>query len=77
MNSLTPLGKIVAGFAGIAMFIMVLGFAGYIETLPNPTTPASLDECDAIYHAVYILDGNPAQASLVSTGESLGCPFTE
>lgn len=69
---LTKRGEKVVAIASVFGFIAILGIAGAIETQPNPATDA---QCDSIYHAVMILEDNPARESLIHTAWDLDCPF--
>jgi len=71
---LTKRGQSVLGVAFIVGLLGAMGIAGAIETQPNPATD---EQCDSIYHAVYILDGNPARVDLIHTAFDLGCPFED
>jgi hypothetical protein len=73
---LTKRGERVLGAAFVVGLLAAIGFAGHIETM-QPQTIATDSECDAIYHAVYILDGNPARIDLIHTAFDLGCPFED
>ena len=71
---LTNRGRKVVAIASVFGFLSLLGIAGAIETQPNP---ASDSECDAIYHAVWVLENNPARVDLIHTAFDLGCPFED
>ena len=72
--TLTKRGERVLGATFIIGLLAAMGIAGHIETQPNPASNA---QCDAIYHAVYVLDGNPARDSLIQTAWDLNCPFED
>jgi len=71
---LTKRGQAVAGVAIIAGLLGAMGIAGAIETQPNPATD---EQCNDIYHAVYILENNPARIPLIHLAFDLGCPFED
>ena len=71
---LTNRGRKVVAIASVFGLLSLLGIAGAIETQPNP---ASDSECDAIYHAVYLLQDSPDYLSLIHTAHERGCPFED
>jgi hypothetical protein len=72
--TLTKRGQTVLGVAFVVGLLAMMGVAGAIETQPNPATD---EQCNDIYHAVYLLDGNPARVDLIHTAFDLGCPFED
>jgi hypothetical protein len=73
---LTKRGERVLGAAFVIGLLAAIGFAGHIETMP-PKTIATDEQCNDIYHAVYVLQDNPARISLIHTAFDLGCPFED
>jgi diadenosine tetraphosphatase ApaH/serine/threonine PP2A family protein phosphatase len=71
---LTKRGQAVASVAIIAGLLGAMGIAGAIETQPVPATD---EQCNDIYHAVYILENNPARIPLIHLAFDLGCPFED
>jgi hypothetical protein len=69
---LTKRGQTVLGAAFIVGLLGAMGVAGAIETQPNPATD---EQCNDIYHAVYILQDSPARLPLIHTAWELSCPF--
>ena len=72
--TLTKRGQTVLGVAFVVGLLAMMGVAGAIETQPNPATD---EQCNSIYHAVYILEDNPARLPLIGTAWDLGCPFED
>jgi len=69
---LTTRGQTVLGLAFVVGLLATMGLAGYVETQPNIATD---EQCNDIYHAVWILEDNPARIDLIHKAYDLGCPF--
>jgi hypothetical protein len=69
---LTTRGQTVLGVAVVAGLLGAMGIAGAVETQSNRATD---EQCNDIYHAVWILDGNPARLGLIEIAYDLDCPF--
>ncbi len=73
--TLTKRGQTVSIIAFLAFMIAIMGIVGAIEGQPNPS--ATDEQCNDIYHAVYVLQDNPARIPLIHTAFDLGCPFED
>lgn len=74
---LTKRGERVFAFFFVGVLVIVMGFVGWLENLPASAKAATDAECDAIYHAVWVLEGNPARVDLIHKAFDLGCPFED
>jgi hypothetical protein len=74
--TLTKRGQTVRAVAVLIIAVIVMGFVGWLESKPIKTI-ATDEQCNSIYHAVYILEDNPARLPLIGTAWDLGCPFED
>lgn len=73
---LTPFGRTVVAILATIALIAIMGVAGAIEGAPAKAT-ATDGQCDALYHAVWLVQEEPSHSTLIRLAESLDCPFFE
>lgn len=72
-TDLTPLGRIVVSIVAAVGLVLLVGAAGAIEA--GDLVTASDGECDALYEAIWRVQGEANHYTLINLAKDLDCPF--